>query len=144
MNKNIWLFGGVLVAVLVAGFFLMKKPATSPTLAPTSVATPSTEEVMDGETESVTEIEVSGKEFSFTPETISVKKGDKVRIVFKNEGTMTHDFVVEELNVRTEVIAPGETDTLTFTVPNDESALTFYCSVGAHRALGMEGAFEVE
>ena len=56
-----------------------------------------------------------------------------------NEGNMPHDFVVErdgEDVAATEVLQPGQSATLT--VPLEEGDYVFYCSVGAHRAAGME------
>lgn len=143
-TKNIWLFIGVLVAVSLASFFILKKPQTEIAQPVSTTPAVTAEPRMGEENESITEIEVKGKEFSFSPSTISVKSGDKVRIVFRNEGTMTHDFVIEELRIRTKVIRPGETDTIEFTVPDDGSTLTYYCSVGTHRILGMEGTFSIE
>ncbi|WP_448609541.1 cupredoxin domain-containing protein [Geodermatophilus sp. URMC 60] len=56
-----------------------------------------------------------------------------------NEGRMPHDFVVErngEDVAATEVLQPGQSATLTVTL--DEGDYVFYCSVGSHRAAGME------
>ena len=56
-----------------------------------------------------------------------------------NEGNMPHDFVIEQAGADvagTEVLQPGESATLEFELaPGD---YVFYCSVGAHRAAGME------
>lgn len=56
-----------------------------------------------------------------------------------NEGDMPHDFVVEQDGedvAATEVLQPGESTTLEVELaPGD---YVFYCSVGAHRAAGME------
>ncbi len=56
-----------------------------------------------------------------------------------NEGRMPHDFVVEQGGsdvAGTEVLQPGESATLEVELaPGD---YVFYCSVGAHRAAGME------
>ena len=147
-TKNVWLFIGILLAVSLAGFFLLKKPQTN--LAPSASPTPTAdnpetkEDNMEEEDESVTEIKISGKEFSYAPSTINVKKGEKVKITFTNSGTMMHDLVIEELDIRTKMVAPGGTDTLEFTVPDKGPSLTFYCSVGGHRALGMEGTFLIK
>ncbi|MBI4157906.1 cupredoxin domain-containing protein [Candidatus Woesebacteria bacterium] len=147
-TKNVWLFVGILLAVSLAGFFLLKKPQTN--LAPSDSPTPTAanpetkEDNMEEEDESVTEIKVLGKEFSYAPSTINVKNGEKVKITFTNSGTMMHDLVIEDLDIRTKMVAPGGTDTLEFTVPDKASSLTFYCSVGGHRALGMEGTFLIK
>jgi uncharacterized cupredoxin-like copper-binding protein len=56
-----------------------------------------------------------------------------------NEGRMPHDFVVERDGAdvaATDVLQPGQSATLTVTLePGD---YVFYCSVGSHRAAGME------
>jgi uncharacterized cupredoxin-like copper-binding protein len=56
-----------------------------------------------------------------------------------NSGNMPHDFVIEEAGrdiAATEVLQPGESTTLEVELaPGD---YVFYCSVGAHRAAGME------
>lgn len=95
-------------------------------------------EVMDGEVRVFT---VSGKPFSFSPATMSVKKGDTVRIVFKNtEGT--HDWVVDEFNARTKILKAGEEETIEF-VADKAGSFEYYCSVGQHRAMGMKGTLTV-
>ena len=56
-----------------------------------------------------------------------------------NTGTMPHDFVVEQGGsdvAGTEVIQPGQSTTLEVELAPGE--YVFYCSVGAHRAAGME------
>jgi uncharacterized cupredoxin-like copper-binding protein len=56
-----------------------------------------------------------------------------------NEGSGTHDFVVERDGndvAGTENIAPGASTTLT--VDLEPGEYVFYCSVADHRAMGME------
>jgi plastocyanin len=88
------------------------------------------------------EISMEGNEFSFVPATLTLKKGEKVRLVFKNTGKMTHDFVVDELNVRTKVINGGTEDIVEFT-PTEAGTFEYYCSVGKHREMGMKGTLTV-
>lgn len=142
MNKNIWLFVGILVAVVAAGFFLMRKPKAPTTGMPVPNATGVEEKkvVTEGE---VREIAVSGKEYLYTPSSISVKKGEKVRIVFTNDGNLPHNLVIDDLGVTTATIVPGKSDTIEFTAENT-GTFTFYCSIGTHRAQGMEGTVEVK
>lgn len=88
------------------------------------------------------EIIVDGSNYKFAPDTITVKKGEKVRIVLKNtEGV--HDFRVDELGIETAVIREGHEDFTEFT-PDKIGSFEFYCSVGNHRALGMKGSLVVE
>ena len=61
-----------------------------------------------------------------------------------NTGNMPHDFVVERDGADvagTEVLQPGGTATLEVTL--EEGDYVFYCSVGSHRAAGMETAVTV-
>ena len=56
-----------------------------------------------------------------------------------NTGSMRHDFVVEQNGedvASTDVLQPGESTTLEVDLTPGE--YVFYCSVGAHRAAGME------
>lgn len=46
-----------------------------------------------------------------------MKVGQPVRITFVNGGTIGHNFVIPDLNVGTEVIGPGQSKTIQFTVP---------------------------
>ncbi len=90
----------------------------------------------------VKEITVEGSEFKFSPATLTLKKGEKVRLVFKNTGKMPHDFVVDELGVKTKTISPGAEDTVEFT-PDKVGSFESYCSIGQHRANGMVGKVTV-
>lgn len=54
-----------------------------------------------------------------------------------------HDFVIDELNIRTKRIAGGESDSVTFTA-DKTGAFEYYCSVGNHREMGMKGRLIVE
>ncbi len=87
-------------------------------------------------------IEVSGSEFSFSPDSISVSQGEKVKIVFTNTGSVPHNFVIEELGIESRILSPGESQAIIFTASRS-GTFSFYCSVGNHRAQGMEGTFEV-
>lgn len=85
---------------------------------------------------------VTGANFSFDPKTITVKKGDKVKIVFKNaEGF--HDWNLDAFNLHTKKIKANEEDTVEF-VADKTGTFEYYCSVGQHRAMGMTGELIVE
>lgn len=84
---------------------------------------------------------VTGSNFAFAPSAMTVKKGDTVVITFKN-GDGFHDFVIDELNVRTAQIQDGAQETVTF-VADKAGTFEYYCSVGQHRAMGMKGTLTV-
>ncbi|OGZ02465.1 MAG: hypothetical protein A2946_02745 [Candidatus Liptonbacteria bacterium RIFCSPLOWO2_01_FULL_53_13] len=89
----------------------------------------------------VKEFTVVGRPFSFSPSSLSVKKGDRVRIVFKNaEGF--HDLKIDEFQVATKKLNGGEEETVEFTA-DKAGSFEFYCSIGNHRAMGMKGTLTV-
>lgn len=85
---------------------------------------------------------VVGENFSFSPNEIRVKKGDKVTITFHNNDGF-HDFVLDEFSVKTSQIKSGDETVVEFTADKTGS-FVYYCSVGAHRANGMWGTLIVE
>lgn len=87
-------------------------------------------------------INIEAGNFSFNLSEIKIKKGVPIRLILTNtEGF--HDFVVDELNLQTQKIGIGATDTLDF-VADQTGTFEFYCSVGQHRQMGMTGNFIVE
>ena len=84
---------------------------------------------------------VTGSNYAMSPKTLSVKKGDTVKITFTNAGGM-HDFVIDEFSVRTNRIQGGASQTVTF-VADKTGSFQYYCSVGQHRDMGMWGTLTV-
>ncbi|MEK7532897.1 MAG: cupredoxin domain-containing protein, partial [Patescibacteria group bacterium] len=124
------------------------EPATENTgeAAQPSVALPATDSAGTQETvvtSDAKEIIVEASEFKFVPATLKLTKGEAVKLVLKNTGKMPHDFVIDELGVRTKVINGGDEDIIEFT-PQQAGTFEYYCSVGKHRALGMKGLLTVE
>lgn len=141
-----WLLVYAVIAVILYGgfyyFFLAKKGGYSSTQtgqyqAPAQqTATPTTSMAMQ-------EITVTGSEFAFTPSTITVKKGQSVKITFKNTGAYPHNFTLADLNVQTKTIQPGEQDTITFT-PVKTGSFAYICTVPGHADKGMKGTLIVQ
>lgn len=111
------------------------------TQTPTTAVTESTPAATTTQQETV--INVAGTEYNLIPKSINLEAGKPVKIVYKNTGTLPHDLVITELGVRTKVIGGGKEDTLIFT-PDKSGNFTFFCSVGNHRQLGMEGSVRVK
>lgn len=160
MNKTVMIAVGLVAVVAIVGagaFFMMKKGSTPKTAvgsettpavmqeSPTSVpqTSPATDEgSMQTNTANTKKFTVEGSNFKFVPATLKVKKGDNVEITFKNTGG-THDFMIDEFSVATNKIADGEEETVTF-VADKTGKFNYYCSVGNHRAMGMQGVLTVE
>lgn len=89
----------------------------------------------------IKEFTISGSNFSFSQTSLSVQKGDTVKITFKNEEG-THDWVVDEFKTRTKILKAGEEETIQFTA-DTVGTFEYYCSVGQHRQMGMKGTLTV-
>lgn len=101
----------------------------------TNTATPPT-------TAPVKEFTVVGQNFSFTPSTITVNKGDKVKITFSNVNGF-HDFRIDEFGAATPKTQSPATEVLEFTA-SKAGSFEYYCSVGSHRMMGMKGTLIVK
>ncbi len=128
---------GVGAYMYMQGATPVSTPVSTDTVTPTTV--PEDVETPDDE---VT-IEVSGKNFEFTPSEITVKQGQTVTINFTSEDGGPHDLVIDEFDVATEQVASGETSSVTF-VADQAGEFEYYCSVGNHREMGMVGTLVVE
>lgn len=87
------------------------------------------------------EFTVTSSNYAFAPKTMTVKKGDIVKITLANSGG-THDLKIDEFNVATKRVSGTEKDTITF-VADKTGTFQYYCSVGSHRAMGMWGTLTV-
>lgn len=84
-------------------------------------------------------VHISATNFMFSPSSISVTPGQEVAITFSGiEGT--HSFVIEEMGIN-ESIREGQI--LRFIAPSTPGVYAFYCGIGSHHALGMEGTLLV-
>ncbi len=160
MSKNTLLVIGLFViAGVVAASQLMGKNTgqvpsentmmeASPVVESSPVASPVGDSMMEkkvagGEAMSdVMVIEMEAGAFYYKPDMIKVKKGQKVQVVFKSVDMM-HDFNVEELNIKSEVVKSGDTATFEF-VANEVGTFEYFCSIGQHRANGQTGTLVVE
>ena len=96
------------------------------------------DETSDGES---TEVAVSAKDFEFTPEELTVPAGE-VTVNFTNEGTAPHTFTLEEdPSVDTGRVEPGQSKTITFTVPEERA--DFICTIH-YESRDMEGHISPE
>ena len=95
----------------------------------------------DVSTGTVKEFTVSAGSYFFSPKTMTVNKGDTVKITVTNSGGF-HDFKIDEFNVSTSRLQSGQSETITF-VADKAGTFQYYCSVGDHRAMGMWGTLTV-
>lgn len=144
-DMNSKLVAVVIVIVLIAGGFLFFRNRT---IAPTDGVIDNNMPVpgsyvdeMIVEEEDIKEFSIDASPFSFTLSTITVNRGDTVKITLKNLNG-THDWTLDEFNASTRVLKVGEEGTITF-IADKSGTFEYYCSVGNHRALGMVGTLIV-
>jgi len=82
-------------------------------------------------------------EMKFTPNTFTVKAGQKVTVKLENKGTVLHDFSIDSLKVA-QTVQPGKTETVSFTAPSSAGDVVFYCNQPGHEAAGMKGTMTVQ
>ena len=87
-------------------------------------------------------IEVTGKEFSYDPATLTLIAGQPSLIVLKDTGTIEHDITVGDAGFKLTVAGAksGEKE-LTVAKPG---TYEFHCSVPGHKDAGMKGELKVE
>jgi len=85
---------------------------------------------------------ISGGNFYFTPNKITVNKGDKVTFILDNKSGF-HDVVIDELGLKTATIKTGENVSATFTATKSGS-FAYYCDVPKHREKGTVGTLIVQ
>lgn len=106
-----------------------------------------------------TTVSVSMREFSFSPDGLTVPTAAEVTLTLRNLGALEHNFhlmdlgyVVAEAWSETDEqgafyshtnVPGGDVETVTFTAPNTPGEYQFLCSVPSHLELGMEGVLTV-
>ncbi len=108
--------------------------------AATAVAWPSGYAAEEGEPQTIT---VTGDEFKFTPKVVTVRAGGPVRLVYENDGALSHNLTIPDLGLGTETIQTGESDEIRFAA-KDAGQYRFVCTVPGHEEAGMTGQLVVE
>lgn len=154
MNKSILITGFVILVLLGgAGYYAMTQQNTavnnvpveemtvSPTIAPTNMETISPSPSKDSAQE-IKEIKIEAGSFYYKPNMITVRRGERIKIVM-NAVSLMHDFNIDELNVKMPIVQNGETGSVEF-IAGKVGTFEYYCSVGQHRANGQVGKITVE
>lgn len=138
--KKIYIGIFAVFALAVLGFLFIKSTKPKGVVESTQISeVPTTSPELGA---AVKEFTVVGSNFSFSPGTISVNKGDMVKIIFKDDDG-THNLVIDGYNLSTNVINGGSSDLIQF-VADKNGSFEFFCSVGSHRDLGMTGTLIVK
>lgn len=125
-----------------ANTFVPPAPEETSTLPPGGMETGEIDTPLDASEPVTKEFTIQSNGFSFTPNTMAVKKGDRVKITFTNPAG-THDLKIDEFSAATPKLNAGESATIEF-IADKTGSFEYYCSVGNHRAMGMWGTLTVE
>jgi uncharacterized cupredoxin-like copper-binding protein len=87
-------------------------------------------------------IEVIGKEFSYSPNKLTLKAGQATTIALKNTGAIEHDLTVDDADFKV-TVAAGRTADKELKV-DKPGTYKFYCSLPGHEDAGMKGELVVE
>lgn len=99
-------------------------------------------------------ISTTATDFHFEPSTWTVKAGEQVTLEITNDGAVEHDWVLlgsmitapadgeKDVIFETEV-APGQTESVTFTAPATPGEYQVICEIAGHLEAGMEGKLVV-
>jgi uncharacterized cupredoxin-like copper-binding protein len=88
-----------------------------------------------------TKVNVTAKEFSFDPATLTLKAGEGSTIVLKNAGSIEHDLTVDDAGFKLTV--PGGNSAEKVLKVDKPGTYEFHCSVSGHKDAGMKGQLTV-
>ena len=86
------------------------------------------------------QVTLAATDNTFSTDELSLPAGEVVELTFTNDGANPHTFTSSALGVDTGTVAPGESATVTFTVPDEPAE--FLCSL--HGGGGMTGVIVPE
>ena len=108
-----------------------------------SQATETTKETATTTAKDVLAVTVRGANYKFLPNTLTAKQGQTVHVTFVSDSGV-HNFVIDEIpGAQTKQLQSGQSEIVEF-VADKKGSFKYYCSVGNHRAMGMEGTLIVE
>ncbi len=88
------------------------------------------------------EFNITAGDFYFTPNKITVNKGDTVTFTITNKSGI-HDLTLDEFHVRTPILLPGVPFKVTF-IADKAGTYEYYSSAPRQKELGMKGILIVQ
>lgn len=101
-----------------------------------------------------TTVDVTLSDFKYTPNTMTVPAGKEITLNLKNDGFVSHQFIIFKLGTdagekygpeddaniywKTEIL-PGKSVTAIFTAPSEPGEYYVTCGLGGHHEVGMAG-----
>ncbi len=99
--------------------------------------------------QAATELKVVATDLKFTPNKLTARVGQLVKVVLENKGVIEHDILIPakasgaSADTKSDLVKPGQTVTVEFT-PTAKGNYEFFCTVPGHREAGMKGTLTVQ
>lgn len=134
---------GVIIVVLGLGWYLTADYNTDDVdTTAINTGTTQTSPTNDAGTQEVVDYAISMTEYAFSPSEIMVEgPGETLKIRVTNDGDVAHNFIIDELDVNSGLIQPGDSTIVSLTAGQIANTYDVYCGVGNHRSLGMLGLY---
>jgi plastocyanin len=87
-------------------------------------------------------VQVSAVDIAFEPKELTISANTDVVVTITNNGALQHDFTIDELGVKSDLLGGGESTEVTINAA--AGTYEYYCSVTGHREAGMVGTLTVE
>ena len=110
----------------INGVWFVVPPETVSTTQPTTPTTSAPATTITSSDPQLEEFTMTVKQFAYTPDTITVKQGDRVRITATSEDVQ-HGFAINEYKINA-TINPGQQTVIEF-VADKKGTFTYYCSI---------------
>jgi uncharacterized cupredoxin-like copper-binding protein len=127
---------------IVEGGSASATPAASVVATPSTSASASPAAEPAGSGGGETEVALNTVDLAFEPNEFAIAANTDVTITITNEGVLEHDFAVDDLGVQSELLASG--DTTTVTINAAPGTYEFHCTVPGHAQAGMVGTLTVQ
>ena len=85
---------------------------------------------------------VNAVDIAFEPKELTIPADTDVVITITNNGALQHDFCIDELGIKSDLLNGGESTEVTINAA--AGTYEYYCSVTGHREAGMVGTLTVE
>ena len=151
MQQNLVIAIVVIAIVLVAGALYLQGGVNMPPYTTSTTTTTATETQTQATSTATTSVTSTGQlreftihesSFAFDVTTITVNKGDTVKITAISDD-IGHNICVEEYGLCTQTVSSGLSATISFTA-DKAGNFTYYCAIDGHRGFGMVGQLIVK
>lgn len=136
------LIGGSAAAITIAGLTVAGSRVFAQTSTPTSGGNATPGASPAASPASGASAEVHAVDIAFEPTEFTIPADTDVTVTIVNDGALQHDFAIDELGIKSDLLNNGESTTVTINAA--AGSYEYYCTVTGHREAGMVGTLTVE